>query len=79
MNLYVGDYWVPFPSSEYGGMWVVMAENETQCAELLKDLERWNDDYSAEILEAVKSAKVFQLDENVASNREARIVDSFLT
>jgi hypothetical protein len=37
MNIYIGKYWVPFPSSEYGGTWSVIAENEAQCVELLKE------------------------------------------
>ena len=35
MNLYVGEYWCPFPRSEYGGLWVVTAENEEQVCEML--------------------------------------------
>lgn len=34
MNLYVVDYWVPFPSSEYGGLFVMAAENEEQVKQL---------------------------------------------
>ena len=80
MFLYVGKYWVPFPSSEYGGMWVVMAENENQAAELLKEIDYYpEDDNLEEILQAVQAAEVFQLDENVSTNRTPRIVDTFFT
>ena len=37
MNIYIGNYWVPFPRSEYGGTWTVIAENEAQVVELLKE------------------------------------------
>ena len=30
-NLYLVDYWVPFPSSEYGGMVAVVAEDDHEC------------------------------------------------
>jgi hypothetical protein len=80
MFLYVGKYWVPFPSSEYGGSWVVMAESEEQCISLLTETytdEDW--DYPNLIPDAVKKAQVFQLDESVASNQNPRIVDTFFT
>ena len=35
MKLYVGDYWVPFPSSEYGGTWVVTANSEEEAVKML--------------------------------------------
>lgn len=35
MNIYVVDYWEPFPESEYGGVVVVIAEDSEQCVELL--------------------------------------------
>lgn len=80
MFLYVGEYWVEFPSSEYGGLWVVMAENDEQCVELLRDANNWFDrEYDDEIPEAVQKAKRFQLDENVESNKTPRIVDTFFT
>ena len=34
MNLYVIDYWVPFPASEYGGLFVMAAEDEEQVKQL---------------------------------------------
>jgi hypothetical protein len=80
MFLYVGKYWVPFPSSEYGGSWVVMAESEEQCISLLTETytdEVW--DKPKLIPDAVKKAQVFQLDESVASNQKPRIVDTFFT
>jgi len=38
LNLYTCDYWVPFPSSEYGGL-VIFAANDTQeVLELAKEM-----------------------------------------
>ena len=79
MFLYIGNYWVPFPSSEYGGTWVVMAENEEQCVELLESLQYSREEYEHLIPNAVTQAQVFQLDENALTNRTPRIIDSFLT
>jgi len=33
--LYIVDYWVPFPSSEYGGVINVIAENDIECRPLI--------------------------------------------
>ncbi len=80
MFLYVGEYWVEFPSSEYGGLWVVMAENDEQCIELLRDARNYfGREYDDEIPEAVQKAKRFQLDENVEANKTPQIVDTFFT
>jgi hypothetical protein len=78
MNIYIGDFWVPFPSSEYGGMWTVIAKDEAQCVKLLSKIA-WFDEYDHLIPDAVQKAKVFQLDENNASNQEARIIENFFT
>lgn len=77
MFLYVGDYWQPFPSSEYGGNWVVMAENEEQCIDLLKEIS-YDDGYDVEIANAVRSAKVFQLDDSTVHDKP-HVVDHFFT
>ena len=77
MFLYIGDYWVPFPSSEYGGNWVVMAEIEEQCIDLLKEIT-YRDEYNDEIVNAVRSAKVFQLDDSTVRD-EPHVVDHFFT
>ena len=78
MFLYCGDYWVQFPASEYGGSWIVMAENDKQCIDILSGLG-YDDEYNDLIPEAVASANKFQLDDNVVSNRTARLVDTFFT
>ena len=77
MFLYIGDYWVPFPSSEYGGNWVVMAENEDQCIDLLKEV-CYYEDYYGGILDAVKKAKVFQLDDSTVRDKP-HVVEYFFT
>ena len=35
--LYIVDYWVPFPHSEYGGVINVIAENEDECFDFLSN------------------------------------------
>lgn len=74
--LYIVDYWVPFPSSEYGGVVDVIADSDQECFDLLQD---WREDYIDNfdnlIMERVKSAiKIPTYNEE-----ESRIVSSFTT
>jgi hypothetical protein len=75
--IYVGDYWVPFPSSEYGGSWVVIASDDQECAEILErnSTSLFNKEYVSEIAEAVEKARRFEL----AGDLPSEFVDSFFT
>lgn len=75
--IYVGDYWVPFPSSEYGGMWAVIASDDQECAEILErnSTSLFNEEYVTEIRGAVEKARRFELVERV----ESGVVDMFFT
>ena len=74
--LYLVDYWVPFPSSEYGGVLSVIGENDNEVHDLLLD---WRDEYDnihdSRIMERVVNAHKFAL----ATDEESRIVDTFTT
>jgi hypothetical protein len=77
--LYIVDYWVPFPSSEYGGVINVIAESNEDCHSVLLE---WRDDYEnshdARIMEYVTKALRFELSDS-HSDEESRVVDSFTT
>ena len=74
--LYLVDYWVPFPSSEYGGLVSVIAENEQECHDLLRDSEiSYNSTHDNKIMERVINAHKFAL----VDEEQSRIVDSFTT
>jgi hypothetical protein len=73
--LYLVDYWVPFPSSEYGGIVSVIAENDEECHDLLRDCGDFDDRYTQKIMERVLNAHKFAL----AENEDSRIVDAFTT
>ena len=74
--LYLVDYWVPFPSSEYGGVISVIGEDDNEVHDLLLD---WREDYNSQfdnrIMERVVNAHTFAL----AENEDSRIVDTFTT
>ena len=77
MKLYVGIYWVPFPSSEYGGTWVVTANSDEEAIKLLESDRSWISDYNHLIPEAVAKARVFYLDH--VHDHSSEIVDTFFT
>jgi len=73
--LYIVDYWVPFPSSEYGGVINVIAENDIECHDILRDSDDYDARYESKIMERVVAAPRFAL----VNEEESRIVESFTT
>ena len=74
--LYLVDYWVPFPSSEYGGLLTLIAKDNNECHDILLD---WRDEcdnkYDNLIMEKVTNAPVFALADDI----ESGIVETFTT
>lgn len=73
--LYIVDYWVPFPSSEYGGVINVIADDEVECHDILRDCGDYDSNYDNRIMERVVAAPRFAL----ADEEQSRIVESFTT
>ena len=74
--LYLVDYWVPFPASEYGGVLSVIAENDNECHDLLLDWRcEYESEYDNRIMERVVNADKFAL----ANEEDSGIVNSFTT
>jgi succinate dehydrogenase flavin-adding protein (antitoxin of CptAB toxin-antitoxin module) len=44
-SLYIVNYWVPFPSSEYGEIVSLIAENDTEAFQLLANEENFDEEY----------------------------------
>ena len=75
--LYLVDYWVPFPTSEYGGLLTLIAKDDNECHDILLDWrDECDDKYDNLIMEKVTNAPVFAL-----ANDEAQsgIVETFTT
>jgi hypothetical protein len=72
MYIYSVDYWVSFPSSEYGGLFVVLAKDDAEAIELLSC---YDDDENEAITDAVRKADKF----SVETDRVAGIIDAFIT
>jgi len=75
--LYLVDYWVPFPTSEYGGLLTVIAENDVECHDILLEWRNECDDkYDNLIMEKVTNAATLALANNEAPSG---IVETFTT
>jgi hypothetical protein len=74
-SLYIVDYWVPFPSSEYGGVVSLIAENDTEAFELLSEEEGFDEKYQNLIVPNVVKAQKFAL----VDEYESGIIDAFTT
>ncbi len=74
--LYLVDYWIPFPASEYGGVISAIAENDNEVHDLLLDWrDEYNSEYDSRIMERVVNAHRFAL----VDEEPSRIVDTFTT
>lgn len=74
--LYIVDHFVPFPISEFGGTWTVIAEDDDECFDLIaKDDNDRYEKYYIELRERVVSAKKVPLADGI----ESQVVDCFLT
>ena len=73
--LYIIDFWIPFPQSEYGGVVNVIAEDDSEAFELLANEEQFNEDYVDLIMPCViKATKL-----NLSDEYESGIIDAFIT
>ena len=74
-QLYIVDYWIPFPQSEYGGVVNVIADDDSEAFELLANEEQFNEDFVDLIMPCViKATKL-----NLSDEYESGIIDAFIT
>lgn len=73
--LYIVDYWVPFPSSEYGGLINLIAASDTEAFTILSQEESFDDRYTDRIMERVVNAQKFALKDEY----ESGILEAFTT
>ena len=74
-TIYLVDYWVPFPSSEYGGMISVIAKDDKECFDILSEFPQFDKYYDGLMMANIVKAPKFKL----TDDEESRIVDAFLT
>jgi len=73
--LYIIDYWVPFPQSEYGGVVNVIAKDDSEAFELLSSEDGFDETYIDRIMPNVIKAQKLKL----ADDYESAIIDAFTT
>ena len=75
--LYVVDHYVPFPSSEYGGLWNVIAEADDECFDLIsaEDDGNFYEQHYTVLRENILNSRTYALAEDV----ESAVVESFTT
>ena len=76
MNLYIVDHFIPFPQSEYGGVWNVLASNDEECFDLITDAD---DNQFPEYYGKLRSNITNSAKYTVVDNVEPKVVTSFLT
>lgn len=73
---YIVDHFVPFPSSEYGGLWNVIASDDEECFDLIVQAdEGWNEKHYSNLRENIDKSRYYALYDEV----ESGIVEQFLT
>lgn len=75
-NLYIVDHFVPFPASEYGGVWNVIAETDEECFDLITEFD--DDQYVqhyGQLRENIVKSDKYTITDDV----ESKVVSSFLT
>ena len=75
--MYIVNHYIPFPRSEYGGVWNVVASDDEECFDLIVDEDDGlNDDYYNRLRENIMKASVYELaDDGIQSG----IVEQFTT
>lgn len=73
--LYIVDYWVPFPSSECGGLINLIAESDTEAFKMLSEEQTFDDRYTDRIMERVVNSQKFALQDDY----ESGILEAFTT
>lgn len=74
---YIVDHYVPFPSSEYGGIWNVIAEDDDECFDLITGTDDgdFNSKYYGNLRENILKSRTYALSENL----ESQVVEEFTT
>lgn len=73
---YIVNHFVPFPTSEYGGIWNVIAESDEECFDLIAEQdENYNEQYYGQLRENIMKSMNYELAEDL----ESGIVEEFTT
>lgn len=69
-TLFIVNYWMPFPASEYGGVDIVIADDEDEAVKLLaKDVSDYDKEYYPDYKEAIAEEVVNALKYKVQADK----------
>ena len=75
-RLYIVDYWVPFPQSEYGGIINLIAEDDEEAFDVLSGEESLNlPGFERNLMENIRKAQKFLL----MDDYESGVIEAFTT
>lgn len=74
--LYIVEHFVPFPQSEYGGIWNVIARDDDECFDLITERDQeFNVKYYGNLRNNIQNSTVLALEDAL----ESGIVEEFTT
>ena len=73
--IYIIDYWIHFPSSEYGGIVVCIGETDLEVFELLLNEQSFPESNNTAMMESIKNATKLALKDEYQSG----IIEAFTT
>jgi len=74
--LYIVEHFVPFPQSEYGGVWNVIASDDDECFDLITERDQeFNVKYYGNLRNNIQNSTVLALEGQL----ESGIVEEFTT
>ena len=77
--LYIVDHYIPFPSSEYGGIWNVIAETDDECFDLISahDEDNFYEEHYVNLRENIQKSDFYALSDSDAL--KSKVVMEFTT
>ena len=73
--VYIIDYWITFPSSEYGGIVICIGETDSEVFELLSNEDSFPESNTNAMMESIKDATKLALKDEY----ESGIINAFTT
>ena len=73
--VYIIDYWITFPSSEYGGIVICIGETDSEVFELLSNEQSFPESNNTAMMESIKNATKLALKDEY----ESGIINAFTT
>jgi len=74
--LYIVEHFIPFPQSEYGGIWNVIASDDNECFDLITEKDQeFNVKYYGNLRHNIQNSRVLPLE----GEHESSIIEEFTT